>query len=60
MNSSLNIIVQQQVKIQIKNKGEFKKDNFTTHTQIAPVSAVPSSAEVQQCFYSNIQPWPSL
>lgn len=58
MNSSLKIIVQHQVKIQIKNKGEFK-DNFTAHTQIAPVNDVPTSTEVQQCFY-NIQPWSSL
>lgn len=52
--------MQHQVKIQIENKGEFKKGNFTTHTQIAPVNAVLSSTEVQQCFYNNIQPWSSL
>jgi len=56
MNSSLKTIAQHRVKLQIKtNIGEFK-DNFTTHTQIAPVNAVPSSTEVQQCFNNNIQP----
>lgn len=29
------------------------------HTQIAPVSAIPSSTEVQQYFYNAIQPQPS-
>lgn len=57
MNSSLKKTVQHHNTN--KKQGEFKKDNFT-HTQIAPVNAIPSSTEVQQRFYNANQPWPNL
>lgn len=74
MNSSLKIILQYQINIQIKKNTQhqtkpkknpkhtqgFKKDNFTTYTEIAPVNALPSSTEVQQCVYNYIQPWPGF